>query len=212
MKSFFKWLILIHVCAFIPFIFLHAVPFIFNLPYLQDDVAAFTLFIIPIGYSYIVLTNRLIDINFILKQIPYYTFLTFIPTLVLTILVISDRFYTENGVVYFIILFLAILIINIVTLFLKEKLDFQLKDSFLYKQSYLSKNLNEFSQKLPSVMKENDLENLLLNQITEILDPQILLLIRLNKETLEFQSIDYKSNSQSMLTDFIKKKLKKYYY
>ncbi|WP_107947196.1 ATP-binding protein [Lysinibacillus parviboronicapiens] len=207
-EVFFKWLILIHVCAFIPFIFLHAVPFIFNLPYLQDDVAAFTLFIIPIGYSYIVLTNRLIDINFILKQIPYYTFLTFIPTLVLTILVISDRFYTENGVVYFIILFLAILIINIVTLFLKEKLDFQLKDSFLYKQSYLSKNLNEFSQKLPSVMKENDLENLLLNQITEILDPQILLLIRLNKETLEFQSIDYKSNSQSMLTDFIKKKLK----
>ncbi|MGE6516780.1 ATP-binding protein [Lysinibacillus sphaericus] len=208
-EVFLKLLILIHVCAFIPFIFLHAVPYIFNLPYLQDDVAAFTLFIIPIGYSYIVLTNRLIDINFILKQIPYYTFLTFIPTLLLTILVISERFYTENIVLYFMILFLAILIINIVTLFSKEKIDFHLKDSFIYNHSYLSKNLTEFAQKLPSVMNEKDLENLLLNQITEILEPQILLLIRLNNETLEFQSIDYNNNnSENKLTDFIKKKLK----
>ncbi|AVK82955.1 sensor histidine kinase [Lysinibacillus sp. B2A1] len=207
-EVFLKWLILIHVCAFVPFIFLHAVPFIFRLPYIQDDHAAFTLFIIPIGYTYIVLTNRLIDINFILKQIPYYVFLTFIPTLILTIFIISERFYSRNIILYFIILFLAILTINIVTLFLKEKLDFQLKDSLLYHQSFFSKNLNEFSQKLASVMKEDDLEDLLLQQVKETLDPQTLLLIRINYETTEYQCFDFIQNTESILADSIKLKLK----
>ncbi|QGG50202.1 sensor histidine kinase [Lysinibacillus pakistanensis] len=208
-EVFLKWLILIHVCAFVPFIFLHAVPFIFRLPYIQDDLAAFTLFIIPIGYTYIVLTNRLIDINFILKQIPYYVFLTFIPTLILTIFVISERFYSGNIILYFIILFLAILTINIVTLFLKERLDFQLKDSLLYHQSFFSKNLNEFSQKLASVMKEDDLENLLLHQIKETLDPKVLLLIRINYKTTEYQCFDFmQNNAESILADSIKLKLR----
>lgn len=208
-EVFLKWLILIHVCAFVPFIFLHAVPFIFRLPFIQDDLAAFTLFIIPIGYTYIVLTNRLIDINFILKQIPYYVFLTFIPTLILTIFVISVRFYSGNIILYFIILFLAMLTINIVTLFLKERLDFQLKDSLLYHQSFFSKNLNEFSQKLASVMKEDDLEDLLLHQIKETLDPKVLLLIRINYKTTEYQCFDFMQNyAESELADSIKLKLR----
>ncbi|MGE7672325.1 sensor histidine kinase [Lysinibacillus sp. NPDC094403] len=208
-EIFLKWLILINVCAFVPFIFLHAVPFIFRLPYIQDDLAAFTIFIIPIGYTYIVLTNRLIDINFISKQIPYYVFLTFTPTLILTIFIISERFYSGNIILYFIILFLVILTINIVTLFLKEKLDFQLKDSLLYHQSFFSKNLNEFSQKLASVIKEDDLEDLLLHQIKETLDPQILLLIRINYETTEYQCFDFiQNNTEIILADSIKLKLK----
>ncbi|MGG2084759.1 ATP-binding protein [Lysinibacillus pakistanensis] len=208
-EVFFKWLILIHVCAFIPFIFFHAVPFIFRLPYIQDDLATFTLFIIPIGYTYIVLTNRLIDINFILKQIPYYTFLTFIPTVILMIFVISERFYIDNIVLYSFILFFVILTINIVTLFLKEKLDFLLKDSFLYQQSFFSNNLNEFSQELASVMKEDDLEDLLLHQIKETLDPKVLLLIRINYQTNEYQCFDFmQNNEESILADSIKLKLR----
>lgn len=203
-----KWLVIIHACAFLPFIFLHAIPFIFDLPYVSDDLAALTLFIIPIGYTYIVLTNHLIDINFILKQIPYYTFLTFIPSIILTIFIISEGFYTENIILYFFILLIVTLTINIVTLFLKERLDFQLKDSLLYNQSFFSKNLNEFSQKLTSVIKEKDLEDLLLYQIKETIDPLNLLLIRINHETTEYEYFDFiEYNDTFMLTDFIKSKL-----
>lgn len=58
-------------------------------------------------------------------------------------------------------------------------------------------------------MKEDDLEDLLLHQIKETLDPKVLLLIRINYQTNEYQCFDFmQNNEESILADSIKLKLR----
>lgn len=204
-KVFLKWLIFINIGAFIPFILLHAVPFILNVPYLKDDVAALFLFIIPLGYFYLVMSNQLLDINFITNQISYYALISSGPAIFITFVIINETFYIDNRFLYFIFVLIFIITVNICLLFLKEKVDFTFRNQVLSKQNHLTEQLEQFTQKLTACMKKDDLKTLLISQIQNTLAPEVIAIVTFNSQSSEYE-LDYihQENQHFIILDRIR--------
>jgi two-component system, NarL family, sensor histidine kinase ComP len=204
-KTFLKWLIFINIFAFLPFIILHAVPFMFDGPYLKDDLAGFFLFIIPLGYFYLVMSNQLLDINFITNQISYYILLSLGPAILITFVIINGTLYIDNVFFHFIFILIFILFVNICLFFLKEKIEFIFRNHLLSNQKRLEKYLEEFTHKLTACMKKEDLKNLLISQIQSTLEVNSIVLVKFNTKSLEYElENSHQENHYFTLTNQVK--------
>lgn len=209
-KTFLKWLIFINIFAFLPFIILHAVPFIFDGPYLKDDLAALFLFIIPLGYFYLVMSNQLLDINFITNQITYYILLSLGPAILTTIVIINGTLYMDNIFIYFIFILTLILFVNICLFFLKEKIEFIFRNHLLFNQKKLEIHLDEFTHKLTTCMKKDDLKNLLISQLQSTLKVNLIVILKFNTNSLEYELDNlHQENHNFTVTNHMKRLIQK---
>ncbi|MED4455322.1 sensor histidine kinase [Metabacillus fastidiosus] len=181
-EPFLKWMIVIKVIAFSPFIFFHAIPYILGWPYLVDDIAGLFLFVIPLGYCYLLMTKQLLDIDFIISKGRYYAFLSLVPTFLISLLVTGIANQDNNSFSRFLLNFILILIFNILFLFLKEKVDFSFRNQLFQDKTNLTQSIDQFTQKLSSIMKQDELESFFVHEIIKALQAENIILIDYNLE------------------------------
>lgn len=171
LNSLFKITLTSHLVAFTPFTFMNIVPlFIGSSQILPAAFTAPFLFVLPIVYFYLLTSNQLFDIDFILTRFKYYTYLSLIPALLITlgtmILFKSQSIFSWIVVIQtFIIAYICVTVF----LYVKEQIDHKFRPK-LFKAMYsYQDSLDRFSRKIARVMKRADLEAILKQEISELL-------------------------------------------
>ncbi|MFX3636182.1 MAG: ATP-binding protein [Candidatus Pristimantibacillus sp.] len=171
LNSLFKITLTSHLVAFLPFTLMNVVPL--SLGESQILPAAFTapfLFVLPIVYFYLLTSNQLFDIDFILTRFKYYTYLSLIPALLIT-LGISILFRSQSILSWMFVMQIFVIAYICVTVFLyvKEQIDHKFRPK-LFKAMYsYQDSLDRFSRKIARVMKRADLESILKQELSELL-------------------------------------------
>lgn len=172
LNSLFKIMLSAHLVAFTPFTTMNLLPLLVGGG--QILPAAFTalfLFALPIIYFYLLTSNQLFDIDFILTRFKYYTLLALFPSLALAtcfLFIVSNTNYMppwNRWIIIFIVVYIGM------TLFLyaKEQIDHKFRPK-LFKAMYsYQDSLDRFSRKIARVMKQADLEAVLRQEISELL-------------------------------------------
>ncbi|MEC2078613.1 sensor histidine kinase, partial [Metabacillus fastidiosus] len=181
-EPFLKWMAVIKIIAFSPFIFFHAVQYVFGWSYLPDDIAGLFLFAVPLGYSYLLMTRQLSDINFIIGKVRYYAILSLLPAILISLVATGVIDNSEDSFSRFLIHFILVFIFNILFLFIKEKIDFSFRNQLFQDKTNLTQSIDQFTQKLSSIMKQDELESYFINEIIRILQPSHIILIDYNSE------------------------------
>lgn len=157
-KSFLIWMLFIPTVAFAPFIFLHALPSIVGKPWIDPYIAAFTFFAIPIGYTYLIVTKKLFDLNFAINRFIYYGGLAFIPSLLISFVLVyigSPPFSFSNIMQVFTLL----LVFNMLFLLLKEQFDFYFRDSLFHDKNNALQFIERVVKDLSMIVNIPELEN-----------------------------------------------------
>ncbi|PGS78417.1 competence protein comp, partial [Bacillus anthracis] len=107
--------------SFGPFIMLYALPrILFNAAIIRADIAALFLFCIPIGYFYLILTKQIFDIDFMFDRVRYYSLLSLLPTIIITLIISWGINPDERFFIRLMQNFIIIFPLNILFLVIKE--------------------------------------------------------------------------------------------
>jgi two-component system, NarL family, sensor histidine kinase ComP len=154
--------------VFFPFIGLVAIPKILGgAELIPGALAAVFLILLPVFLIYLVTANRLLDIDFVIHRLRYYSLLSLFPTAgILLLLYLIDREFTLiQRIQSFIVIYLGIIIF----FYIKEELDFRFRPK-LFKEKYnFQASLDRFSYDIAKVMKIPDLEERLIAEVREVL-------------------------------------------
>ncbi|KOS66797.1 hypothetical protein AEA09_16280 [Lysinibacillus contaminans] len=198
-KLFIRWLLWINFFSFVPFALLHAFPYILRITYMNDDFVTLFLFIIPIGYFYLAVSKQLIDIHFILHQILHYILLSLVPVIIIVTFTLSSVIPGGNHFISYIVLITVVMSVFVGMLFVKEILDFKLRNYLKPRKDTLAFELESFIKKLPSCMKQDDVENLLIEQLEKTLVPSVIKKVYFNHTNNTFEKECIKENSERVL-------------
>lgn len=187
LNSLFKITLASHLVAFTPFTTMNLLPlFVGGGQILPAAFTALFLFVLPIVYFYLLTSNQLFDIDFILTRFKYYTLIALVPSIAIAsvlLFLISNANYNppwSSWVVMFVVVYIGM------TLFLyaKEQIDHRYRPR-LFKAMYsYQDSLDRFSRKVARVMKQADLEEILKKEIRELLP--------VNR--IDFMLVDYSEN------------------
>ncbi|WP_338552942.1 ATP-binding protein [Paenibacillus sp. KS-LC4] len=170
-NSLFKITLASHLAAFTPFMTMNLLPLLGgNIQILPAAFTAPFLFVLPIVYFYLLTSNQLFDVDFILTRFKYYTLLSLLPALVVTMMIAaivsSDTVFSW---VRWLQIFLIIYVVMTLFLYSKEQIDHKFRPK-LFKAMYsYQDSLDRFSRKIARVMKRDDLEMVLKEEIGALL-------------------------------------------
>ncbi|MGG4143911.1 ATP-binding protein [Paenibacillus algorifonticola] len=170
-NSLFKITLSSHLVAFTPFTTMNLLPLLGgNIQILPAAFTAPFLFVLPIVYFYLLTSNQLFDVDFILTRFKYYTLLSLLPALIVTLTIAG---IVSVDTVFSWVRWLQIFIVSyvVMTLFLysKEQIDHKFRPK-LFKAMYsYQDSLDRFSRKIARVMKRDDLEMVLKEEIGALL-------------------------------------------
>lgn len=155
--------------AFGPFVFFHIIPNVFlGEELLPTEIAVISLIIIPISLVYLLLAEKLFDIEFILSRLRYYSFLAF-PFSILIVLLVSlvpqIQLDATKTIIVSVILFVSITFL----LYIKEYLDYKFRHHLFSRKGNLEMSLYTFFQKAKHEAKVSSLVNYLQNEIKDVL-------------------------------------------
>lgn len=161
--SFLLWMLFIPTCAFGPFLFLHAIPSIFGEPWIDSSVAAIAFFAIPIGYTYLILTKKLLDLTFVFNRFIYYGGIALVPSLFFLIILVflSSSFYLFTYLQTFVIIYFFLILF----LLIKEQFDFYFRRFLFHERSNRVQFVERIVKELSSIMSLKDLEIFIANEI-----------------------------------------------
>ncbi|MFF2483341.1 ATP-binding protein [Paenibacillus sp. NPDC058071] len=171
LNSLFKITLTSHIVAFTPFTLMNVLPLFFGSS--QVLPAAFTapfLFVLPVVYFYLLMSNQLFDIDFILTRFKYYTSLALIPSIIVA-LGVAAIMKSQSSINWIMFLQVFVLVYASITLllYLKEQIDHKFRPR-LFKAMYsYQDSLDRFSRKIARVMKRADLEAVLRQELNELL-------------------------------------------
>lgn len=167
----FKFMLAAHMMAFIPFVTMNVLPLILlNLQFLPSMFTTLFVLVLPLSYMYLITSNRLFDIDFILTRFKYYTSLAIIPSLVVLFFLglVYNINYDHTWIQWFQI-FVVIHIGFTLFLYLKEQIDYKFRPK-LFKQMYsYQDSLDRFSRSMARVMKKEDLVRAIEQEVTSML-------------------------------------------
>lgn len=170
-NSLFKITLVSHIVAFTPFTSLNLLPlFIGGGQTLPAAFTALFVFVLPIVYFYLLTSNQLFDIDFILTRFKYYTLLALFPSILITLCILGIMTgKTDQIWIRYFQIFLATYIGMTLFLYVKEQIDHKFRPK-LFKAMYsYQDSLDRFSRKIATVMKRSDLETVLKQEINELL-------------------------------------------
>lgn len=177
-KSIFQNAIFGIIVSFFPFIFLTALPnAVVGVELIPAPVTAVFLIFLPIFFLYLVLTDRIFDIDFINSRLRYYAVISFILTAVVMILLV---FFTNLDELQWIRLGILIYGLLILFFYFEEKFSLRSKlfgDKFNYQLS-----LDRFSYDIAKIIKKEELDDRLLREIKEVLPVEHACLFSYNKK------------------------------
>ncbi len=169
LKPLFKIMLVSHTIAFTPFVILNLLPLLlFKTQLVMAHITTAFLIALPIGYLYLFTSKKLFDVDFVVTRFKYYASLALIPSLIVTtLLVISlqTESYFWVGFKFFIIVYSSMMLL----LYLKEQIDYRYRPK-IFKQMYsLQEGLDRYSSALSKVMKRDDLERSLSQEIRTLM-------------------------------------------
>ncbi|WP_427107810.1 sensor histidine kinase [Lysinibacillus xylanilyticus] len=169
--------------AFSPFILSYAIPIVFHDSYLiSAEITGIFIFIIPFTLVYLQLTFELMDIDFYLNKIKYFTLLS-IPFSILTILIISFITGVRLLSIESLILGIVIFYLSCILLYIKDYLDYRLNPHLFSKNNRLDISLYSFFQKVKFETNPFKLIDSLQKQIKDVLSVENLKYIKIEKRT-----------------------------
>lgn len=155
--------------AFGPFIFFYVIPNVFGVEELMStEIASTFLIIIPIALVYLLLAERLFDIDFMFNRLRYYSLLA-IPTSILIVLSTSFIPDVQLDSKEYVIVFMMIYVGVTILLYIKEYLDYKFRHHLFSQKGNLELSLYNFFQKTKHEMKISNFINYLKNEIKEVL-------------------------------------------
>ncbi|QHE54078.1 ATP-binding protein [Pontibacillus sp. HMF3514] len=175
------------VVSFFPFIFLTALPSsFFGVDIIPPPVSAVFIIFLPIFFLYLVLTNRLFDIDFINSRLRYYSFIS----VLLTVLIIGPLtlVVTDITIVGWIRLTLSIYAACILFFYLEERFGF--KPRFMSKKHNFQDRLDQFTKDISNILKREDLDSRLIKEVKEVLPVASVSLVQFHKADASFKLIE----------------------
>lgn len=159
------------IAAFTPFVTMNLLPgILFHIQLLSPTVTTLFLLVLPLGYMFLFTSNRLFDIEFILTRFKYYTLLSVIPAITIllmlyVVLYVSHDYASVKWFQIFIVVYSGLIIF----LYMKEKIDHRFRPK-LFKQMYsYQDSIDRYSKQMAKVMKRDDLEKVLHQEISMML-------------------------------------------
>jgi len=165
-----KYMIIGNIAAFLPFICLVLLPLlIVRQSIVSGGVAASFLLFLPLTYLYLVVSNQLLDIEFIVSRLRYYCIIAFLPTFL--ILCGFGLTFIDEPVrpVIWIQLFLVVYVSTVLFMYVKEVLDRKLRNKVIKGAHQFEQSLETFSRRVSEVMKVNELEHCLQKELFDLL-------------------------------------------
>ena len=164
-KSIFQNTIFGIIVSFFPFIFLTALPnAMFGVELIPAPVTAVFLIFLPIFFLYLVLTDRVFDIDFINSRLRYYAFISLILTAMIMALLI---FFSNLTYLQWFRLFILTYGLLILFFYLEEK--FSLRSKLFGDKFNFQVSLDRFSYDLAKIFKKEELDDRLLREVKEVL-------------------------------------------
>lgn len=180
-KSIFQNTIFGIIVSFFPFIFLTALPnAIFGVELIPAPVTAVFLIFLPIFFLYLVLTDRVFDIDFINSRLRYYAVISLILTGMVMALLI---FFSNLAFLQWIRLSILTYGLLILFFYLEEK--FSLRSKLFGDKFNFQVSLDRFSYDLAKILKKEELDDRLLREVKEVLPVEHASLLSYNKEQQE---------------------------
>ncbi|MBO1004535.1 sensor histidine kinase [Pseudogracilibacillus auburnensis] len=162
-KTFLLWMLFIPTIAFGPFVFFNALPLLFGEPWIDSYVAAVAFFAIPFGYTYLILTKKLLDLTFVFNRIIYYGGMALFPSLFISIVLVLliSTFHIFTILQTFVIIY----VFHILYLLIKERFDFYFRRFLFHDKSNNVQFIERIGEELSRIMTLKDLENFIINEI-----------------------------------------------
>ncbi|MFC4779611.1 ATP-binding protein [Paenibacillus sp. GCM10023252] len=171
LSSLFKITLSSHLVAFTPFATMNLLPlFVGGEQILPAAFTALFLFVLPVVYFYLLTSNKLFDIDFILTRFKYYTSLAFVPAALVVgcVAIVVNNMEEQSWISWFQI-FVVVYIGMTLFLYGKELIDNRFRPK-LFKAMYsYQDSLDRFSRQIARVMKRADLETVLKREIGALL-------------------------------------------
>ncbi len=177
-----KLLVLIFALAFSPFTLLYAVPSIlFNQYFLNAEIAVIFLLLIPIGFIYLQLAEKLFDIDYIIGRLKYYTMLAFPFSVLLAgginLILNNDLFSIPFGTTL-----IWTFVSSILFLYWKEWIDYKSRKYLFSSKGDLQTNLYTFFHKTQEENKVQGIVARILSEMEENLEIQQAIFIQLEQD------------------------------
>ncbi|MFQ3544068.1 hypothetical protein Q7A53_08270 [Halobacillus rhizosphaerae] len=153
------------IISFFPFIFLTVLPStLLDVELLPAPVTAAFLIFLPIFFFYLVVTNRIFDIDFINSRLRYYSLMSLILT---TVIVGLFVFFTNMTWVEWARLMIIMYVSMVVFFYLEEKLN--LRPRLVRDKLNFEISLDRFSNDLSQIVKREELDERLVKEIRDVL-------------------------------------------
>lgn len=184
-KAVFQNMIFGIVISFLPFILLTAMPSaIVGIDIIPASITSVFLLFLPLFFLYLILSNRLFDIDFINSRIRYYSFLSLVFTvLIIGILVVATSFTVVQWIRIAILLYVSFGLL----FYLEDKLHIRPKlfgEKFNYQVS-----LDRFSKDLPKLLNRAELDDRLIEEVKSVLPVNRVALVKYGKDTWDVKEI-----------------------
>ncbi|NMM53251.1 sensor histidine kinase [Paenibacillus aquistagni] len=171
LRPLFKTILAAQVIAFTPFVTMNLIPLILlHVELISPTITTLFLLILPFSYMYLFTSNRLFDIDFIFTRFKYYTLLSVIPAITIllflyVVLYVGHEFASVKWFQIFLVIYIGL----ISFLYMKEQIDHRFRPK-LFKQMYsYQDSIDRYSKQMAKVMKRDDLEKVLHQEISMML-------------------------------------------
>ncbi len=157
------------IMAFSPSVVLYAVPLmLFEKPLFSAEFTGMFLLIIPLTFVYLQLVERLFDIDFLISRLRYYSLLSFsFATVITLVLGISLKLSFTSSTFFF--MFFLVFFGMLLFLYIKEYIDYEVRDHLFSKKENMQTNLYKFFQKTKYETNVWGFNNQLMNEMKEVL-------------------------------------------
>lgn len=165
-----KYMMIGNFASFFPFIGLTLLPiFLIGTPFVNGDIAVLSFLFLPLTYLYLVVSNQLFDIEFIINRLRYYLILAILPTSLFMGGLGLAFIDTSIRAVVWERMFLIIYVSSILFLYAREALDRKLRNKVIKGAHKFEQSLESFSDRVSEVKKVSELEQCVLKELLAML-------------------------------------------
>jgi len=159
-----------NLASFFPFIGLSLIPLVLTgSSIVNGSISGLSFLFLPITYLYLIISNQLFDIEFIMSRLRYYLIMALFPTLIFLVGVELVFIDISIQLVVWGRLCLVIYALSILFLYVREILDRKLRNKVIKGAHKFEQSLESFSERISAVKKVSELEQCLLKELLDLL-------------------------------------------
>lgn len=171
--------------SFTPMILFIFIPrLLYGVELINSIYISWCVLIIPITFTYLLITKRLFDIDFILRRIFMTATIAFIPSLMIVAL-IGIVFADQTSIRDLLLMFIGILILITFILYSLERFGHMVESVIFPRKYYFNKSLRKISQHLASLSSVQELKGILLLDLINTLEVFGAAIVFTNEEWVE---------------------------